>query len=279
MKRPAFQFYPADWRKDPALSACSLAARGLWIELMCVAHEGDTYGVLSINGKPMAPAQIARMVGESPSIINRLLAELEGAGVFSRDEQGCIYSRRMVKDERLRNVRANAGRLGGNPNLLNQNPKQKGKQSPTPSSSSSSSSSNTPQPPRGRFEEFWACWPSNDRKQDRAKCAAKWKTDGLDGCADVILADVQAKKLTQKWRDGYVEAPLVYLRNRRWEDGAEPSRSAGPKRGSDEYAAIHRDAAWWRDAGFESVWDAINNRCWHDNAQQFRDGKRMEVLA
>jgi hypothetical protein len=142
MKRPAFQFYPADWRKDPALSACSLAARGLWIELMCIAHEGGTYGVLSINGKPMAPAQIARMVGESPAAVVKLLAELEDAGVFSRDEQGCIYSRRMVKDEHVRNVRADAGRLGGNPNLLKQKVKQTDNLEPPPSSSSSSSSSN-----------------------------------------------------------------------------------------------------------------------------------------
>lgn len=139
MKRPAFQFYPADWRKDPALSACSLAARGLWVELMCIAHEGGTYGVLSINGKPMAPAQIARMVGESPAAVVKLVAELEDAGVFSRDEQGCIYSRRMVKDEHVRNVRADAGRLGGNPNLLKQKDKQNGEQNLTPSSSSSSS--------------------------------------------------------------------------------------------------------------------------------------------
>lgn len=69
---------------------------------------------------------------------------------------------------------------------------------------------------------------------------------------------------------------------RTWVGNARPGTPGanianGPKRGSDEYAAIHRDAAWWRDAGFESVWDAINNRCWHDNADQFRDGKRMEV--
>lgn len=146
MKRPAFQFYPADWRKDPALSACSLAARGLWIELMCIAHEGGTYGVLSINGKPMAPAQIARMVGESPAAVVKLLAELEDAGVFSRDEQGCIYSRRMVKDEHVRNVRADAGRLGGNPNLLKQKVKQTDNREPPPSSSSSSSSSEIQEP-------------------------------------------------------------------------------------------------------------------------------------
>ncbi len=147
MKRPAFQFYPADWRKDLALSSCSLSARGLWIELMCVAHESDEYGVLSVNRKPLTTQQLARTVGESPAVIGKLLEELEQAGVFSRNEAGAIFSRRMVKDEHLRNVRASAGRLGGNPNLLNQKDKQTnkqpGKQSPTPSSSSSSSNPTT----------------------------------------------------------------------------------------------------------------------------------------
>lgn len=149
MKRPAFQFYPGDWRKDPALSSCSLAARGLWIELMCIAHESDNYGHLSINGKPMTPAMISRMVGEVPAVVMKLLVELHDAGVYSRTDDGTIYSRRMVKDEHVRNVRADAGRLGGNPNLLkqtdkqtdNQEVKQSVKQVPTPSSSSSSSSS------------------------------------------------------------------------------------------------------------------------------------------
>lgn len=149
MKRPSFQFYPADWRKDPALAPCSLAARGLWIEMMCIAHESDSYGTLSVNGKALTAAQLARMVGESPRLVDKLLAELEEAGVFSRNENGAIFSRRMVKDEAIRNVRAEAGRQGGNPNLVKpkvgdlvkQKDKQTAKQNPTPSSSSSSSSS------------------------------------------------------------------------------------------------------------------------------------------
>lgn len=159
MKRPAFQFYPSDWRKDPALSACSLAARGLWIELMCIAHESDNYGHLSINDKPMTSAQLARMVGETPALVAKLLAELEGAGVFSKTEDGIIYSRRMVKDEHIRNTRAAAGKAGGNPNLVRMDDafeslegsnllKQKDKQTPkltlTPSSSSSTSVSTNP---------------------------------------------------------------------------------------------------------------------------------------
>lgn len=112
MKRPAFQFYPADWKKDPALSLCSIAARGLWIEIMCIAHESEQYGYLVINGKAMSTAQIARLVGDSPAAVKKALDELEAAGVPSRDERGALYSRRMVKDEALRNVRADGGKGG-----------------------------------------------------------------------------------------------------------------------------------------------------------------------
>lgn len=157
MKRPAFQFYPADWRKEPSLSCCSLAARGLWIEMICIAHESDEYGHMSINGRPMTMPQIARMVGEDQATVEQLVAELEDAGVFSRTESGTVFSRRMVRDERVRNVRASAGKMGGNPALVgakvgglvgalvegkdNHLLKQNSKQNPTPSSSSSSSTS------------------------------------------------------------------------------------------------------------------------------------------
>lgn len=149
MKRPSFQFYPADWRKDSALQSCSISARGLWIEMTCIMHECDPYGYLAVNGKALDAAQLSRLVGESAGVVKKLLTELEDAGVFSRTTTGCVYSRRMVKDEHIRNTRAQAGKMGGNPNLLKQKDKQTVKQADnhtsnlglTPSSSSSSSSS------------------------------------------------------------------------------------------------------------------------------------------
>jgi len=112
MKRPAFQFYPADWRKDAALQSCSLSAQGLWINIMCIAHECDPYGHLVINNIPMTTAQIARFAGVSAKECDILLFELQGSGVFTKNEDGCIFSRRMVKDERLRNLRAEGGKVG-----------------------------------------------------------------------------------------------------------------------------------------------------------------------
>lgn len=147
MKRPAFQFYPADWRKDVELQSCSMAAQGLWINLLCVAHECEPYGHLAVNGKPMNSAQIGRQVGLSAKEAEALLRELEDNGVARRTPEGVIYSHRMVKDERLRNIRAESGRLGGNPNLLAGKVNQNDNQSLTPSSSSSSSTSvNTEEP-------------------------------------------------------------------------------------------------------------------------------------
>lgn len=152
MKRPAFQFYPADWRKDPALSICSLAARGLWIELMCIMHEADEYGTLKVNGKGMTLQQIARMVGESPATTKKLLDELDDAGVFSRTNDGAIYSRRMIRDENLRAIRAAGGQAGKSFGQLGAEHGKKGGRprketgvkkpplEPPPSSSSSSSS-------------------------------------------------------------------------------------------------------------------------------------------
>jgi len=112
MKRPSFQFYPADWRKDTALQFCSLAARGLWVEMMCIAHECDPYGYLCVNGKPMTKAQIARLAGIGERECNKLLQELFEAGVPSTGDDGAIYSRRMVRDETVREKRAAGGKEG-----------------------------------------------------------------------------------------------------------------------------------------------------------------------
>jgi len=52
MKQPWLKFFPSDWRADPALRMCSLAARGLWIEMLCLMHEARPHGSLLVNGKP-----------------------------------------------------------------------------------------------------------------------------------------------------------------------------------------------------------------------------------
>lgn len=118
MKRPSFQWYPSDWMSAPELRACSVAARGLWIDMICMMHEGDPYGHLTLNGKVVLPGILARIVGATIDEVSAWLSELEEMGVFSRTEEGVIYSRRMVQDEEVRLKRAEGGfKALQNPNV------------------------------------------------------------------------------------------------------------------------------------------------------------------
>ena len=168
-KRPAFQFYPGDWLRDTGLRSCSAAARGLWMDILCFMHEGSPYGYLKVNHKVILSPNLARMCGLTLQETEGCLAELAEAGVFEIDEEGVIFSRRMIRDEELRNKRAACGHLGGNPTLKDNHKvsvclSNEVKQKPTPSSSSSSSSSNTTSKevvgaPKKSYlldEEFWA---------------------------------------------------------------------------------------------------------------------------
>ena len=118
MKRPSFQFYPGDWLRDTALRSCSVEARGLWVDILCWMHEGSPYGHLKVNSKVILSTHLAGMVGITNERVNILLNELEEAGVFSRDNTGCIFSRRMVQDEGIRQQRSAGGKEGGNPKLI-----------------------------------------------------------------------------------------------------------------------------------------------------------------
>lgn len=117
-KRPAFQFYPGDWLRSTDLRSCSIGARGLWIDMICLMHEGNPYGHLKVNQKVILTDNLSRMVGESLSDVAAWVEELKSAGVVSVNGDGCMYSRRMVKDENIRNNRAIGGKKGGNPALL-----------------------------------------------------------------------------------------------------------------------------------------------------------------
>jgi hypothetical protein len=166
VKRPASQYYWGDWWKDKGLQSCSQPARGLWHEMNTLMHEGEPYGHLTVNKKPMTVAQLANLCRITHAKCKALVDELVAAGVPSTDPTtGALFSRRMVRDERIRNARAAGGKggaehgakgaehgkKGGRP------PKSEGGEktplppapNPPPSSSSASSPSVRTPPPSG----------------------------------------------------------------------------------------------------------------------------------
>ena len=239
-KLPSLQFYPGDWMKDPALRAVTIAARGLWIDMLCLMHESPRRGYLQHEtGKAVTAEQLARMTGCSTDGASLMLQELEDAGVFSRTSDQIIYSRRIVRDERKRQLCSDAGKKGGGNPTFGGAPKGHPKGAPNPSSSSSVSSSTSkaeepPLPPTGGgcvdppgFVQFWEAWPSHFRKSARAKCLTHWRSAGLESLALVIVASVAAWRASEQWTKDtgqFIPAPLPWLRDRRWEAAAPPAK-------------------------------------------------------
>lgn len=233
---PYFKLYPGDWMKHPGLRSVSLAARGLWIDMLCRMHESDRRGYLQLNGNLVNAEQLARMTGCSTDECSRLLQELIDSGVCSCTPTGMYFSATMVSDERKRKLCSEAGRKGGNPTLKGRvKGGAKGGANPSYSGSCSGAEREPPNPPDGGggFDRFWSAWPKHDRKVDRRKCAEKWRRNGWDGIADVIVAGLERWKRSRQWRQDngkYIPMPMTWLNGQRWEampEGATTDDGSG----------------------------------------------------
>lgn len=126
MRRPSLQFYPGDWQSNPKLRRCSHAEKGIWLDVLCILHDQDEYGILRWPLKELALAVHAK-----PSALQGLVNKgvLKGADSDGECEKlvyiprhgrkdgepltlieaqpGPIwFSSRMVRDEYIRKVRA-----------------------------------------------------------------------------------------------------------------------------------------------------------------------------
>jgi hypothetical protein len=239
MSAPWMKFYPADWRADPRLRICSLAARGLWIDLISYMHEGEPYGTLTIDGAVPELTDIAALVGRPLAEVRRALAELEARQVFSRDHglySDAIFSRRMRRDrERADRDRVN-GRAGGNPALRKSdkpgvNPPDKA-QSPDSRIQNPESDSRTvagATGPEDAFEKFRKAYPKR-KGGNPWQPARKLFAAALKGGADPeqMIGAVKAGVGFDREKIGteYIPQAATWLRDRRWEDFR--MESAGP---------------------------------------------------
>lgn len=104
-KSPGFWFYTADYERD--MQILSLAAQGLWSRMLCWMSENEAHrGFAELpTGSQLSGGDIASKVGKSLAVVQKLIDEMERVGIFSRDDRGCIYCRRMARDTHISTVR------------------------------------------------------------------------------------------------------------------------------------------------------------------------------
>jgi hypothetical protein len=79
------------------------------------------------------------------------------------------------------------------------------------------------------FGKFWLVYPNGPRKVAKAACAKKWADRKLDSVAEQIFQHVCQMRETEQWRN-FCPAPLTYLNQSRWEDGAPAPADSGRSR-------------------------------------------------
>lgn len=206
-KAPSIQFYPGDWQRDTGLKMCSLAARGLWAEMMWLMFDGEPYGHLSVKGSDIPPDKLAVIVGVPLSVVEALLAELEKYGVFSRTPHGVIYSRRMVNDWNRRQTNAANGSKGGNPRLSKSvNRKDKGKDIPLTADAVADSST-----------------VLNSSEKERAGAKARGPNTEVQAVIDYLIqrlneTDVAADIAETKQDRRFAAHSIVLAMRKRWPD-------------------------------------------------------------
>jgi len=230
------------------------------------------------NAASVTPALLDRLIGVTgfvQAVANAGWLDVTDIGLslinFDR-HNGTTAKSRAQTAKRVANHRANAGGGDGcnaasvTPTLAREEKRREEKRE------RKKPATDVPDIPPALLSDFLSV-----RKAKRAGPLTKTALDGLKREADkagLTLSEAVAYCCEVGWQ-GFNAA----WHAERTKDKSNGVKSDHVKRGSEEYAALHRNASWWREAGFDGVWSAIAVQCWHDNANEFRDGKRVGVAA
>lgn len=114
--RPWFKFQFAQWMGKAEIRQLPPAARGILVDLMCLAHQSPTYGVLlGASGLPLTEAQIRGLIpGLDRRTFTAAMRDLISMNVLTRVTNGGYAIPDMVsaweKEEKARVDGAKAGR-------------------------------------------------------------------------------------------------------------------------------------------------------------------------
>lgn len=149
--------------------------------MLCLMFDCDTCGVLATGGVGWSRKEIAAAVSGETTCVLGHIEELLQKGVARMDDPAgtetgvasAIFSGRMLRDGKLRVIRAEAGKKGGNPILLNQNanqtaskPSSKTQPLHLQSSPTEPKTKTPPHPPRGELAFVLPDWVPKEAWED-----------------------------------------------------------------------------------------------------------------
>lgn len=233
MKDVYIPFYPRDWLSETSLRLLSSTDRGIWFDLICLMAMAEPYGHLATQGRPLGTAEIAKLIGEDKAILQATLGRLLDAGVCSKNCDGMIYCRRLVKDYAYRQQQREFGKKATqqslspvslsskSEDLIQSNPYPDPIQSSLPATLGGSlGGGSTPkkhtEPPD--FIRFWNAYP---RKQGRKKALKAWFNAKDKPKIEPLLNSIELQMNSEQWQrenGQFIPLPATWLNQGRWSD-------------------------------------------------------------
>jgi len=201
--------------------------------MMFVAHDAPEYGHIFACDLLDAKRGIARRCGCTLEEFEAVFSELCEAGVPGIKD-GIVYSRRMVRDASLRDVRAKAGRKGGK-----QSAKQKASKAQAKCQAKPKQNTEDEDDKEDEIEDgFNTCWKAVSRKEGRGaaeiaygKAVARVAGQGIEDPAGFLLDRMTQFAKSPRGRAGkHCPHPATWLNQGRYDDDPAVWQLAGNDR-------------------------------------------------
>jgi hypothetical protein len=160
--------------------------------------DGSPRGYLKTGRRLDDPATLSRMVGaDSPEQVARLLVELETACVFSRDDEGTIFSRRMVREAHVSEVRSAAGAIGGQ--VAQAKVRANSEQTAAVAVAVADAEKEKPESASDAFERLWKVCAKKVSKGQAERTFEKLYKAGILPPTDDLITHLEARQRAEDW--------------------------------------------------------------------------------
>ena len=228
--QPYLPLYVQDFLTDEKLMECSAATTGIYIRLMCIMHKSDEYGTILLKQKDKQASKqvenfalkLARYMPYSVAEISAGISELLSEEVL-KVEGDKLIQKRMVRDNEISNIRAVAGKKGGEKTQEIAKAKFKANSEYEYDIDNDIDNDIDIRESEEREKErkelnipFGVFWGIYDKKTGRIKSQQKWLrlTDQERAeCMKMLPAYIAATPHKEYRKD-----PATYLHNKSWED-------------------------------------------------------------
>lgn len=225
--QPYLPLYVQDYLTDEKLSMCSWATQGIYIKLLCLLHKSDPYGTILLKQNDKHTQNIALNFAIKITKLLPIDKDTLCGALSELIEEGCLtiqndtlFQKRMVRDNEISEIRADAGSRGGKKTQSFAKAKT---QASTEYESEGEIEVRNKKGGAGEnkinipFETFWDLY---DKKEDRIKCERKWShltNKEREECIKKLPAYIKSTP-DKKFRKN----PATYLNNKSWENEIIP---------------------------------------------------------